>query len=678
MIDESLLKSNFIGRDGFRWWIGQIPPTTQKKNGKEVDIWKGQVNGSGWGNRYKVRILGYHPYSEAELSNEDLPWAGVLLPVTAGSGAANIAESSKVRPGDVVIGFFLDGDNGQLPMIMGTFGRTSQVLSKEYVGPFIPFTGYNDNIKKPTGSIVPNEQNQQNALVQPSPRAVSQEQIDRLNQENSSNNRPENERTQSAAIGQTETFADTCDDNFLDQVTGILENLLAVIGEATDFLGDVQSTVRKIQNLTNNVVGQLFNSLYNELIPLLIKGLELLYDTVSAQYGHLAGVAAQKAMVIPVKELQDAMTCVASKIVEGLGNTIKDLVEKTIIEVVNFGVCAAEQFVSSLLNGIIDDIVSGLDSVLGGIDKILDPAFKVADFLRSSVNTIKSIGGLFDCGQNNSKCKKLVKKWTIGYGPEGSFDLEKSYENVLNNMNISAKIAGITTLTSPYTKPDCNVPTYCGSPTISFFGGDGFSAAGKAILGDFVNNVPEIGDVTSSITQTASIIGVEIKDPGYGYYNAPPLVSFSDPCNYGYGAIGRAIVDYNKKSKKYGQVVGVYMVSVGENYPVGNVDQSISSDIAIDNPTIVPYGVTQVIVLSQGSKYSTKDTATDNLGNTYKLTVDNGRIISAEPINIIKTTTLPEIVIDTDTGTGAILKPIIGRLPTVPQGQIEQVIDCIT
>ena len=52
MIDESLIKSNFVGRDGFRWWIGQIPP---------ADAQGGQVNGAGWGNRFKVRIMGYHP-----------------------------------------------------------------------------------------------------------------------------------------------------------------------------------------------------------------------------------------------------------------------------------------------------------------------------------------------------------------------------------------------------------------------------------------------------------------------------------------------------------------------------------------------------------------------------------------------------------------------------------------
>ena len=39
-MEESLLRTNFLGRDGFIWWIGQIPP---------VDSWISQANGEGWG-----------------------------------------------------------------------------------------------------------------------------------------------------------------------------------------------------------------------------------------------------------------------------------------------------------------------------------------------------------------------------------------------------------------------------------------------------------------------------------------------------------------------------------------------------------------------------------------------------------------------------------------------------
>ena len=716
MIEDSLFKTNFIGRDGFRWWIGQVAP---------VDAWKEQANGSGWGNRYKVRILGYHPYNEVELSNEDLPWAGTLLPVTAGSGAANYSQNPKIKQGDVVVGFFLDGDNAQLPMIMGTFGRTDQVPSNQFLSPFAPFTGYTNNIKNDGSNVVKSESNEDKTNSQKSPRALSQEQIDQLNQKKEEKKQEKDERTQSTAIGQKVIFADTCDDSFMGEVNGLLGNLLSVVGGATNFLSDVSSVVTKIQNLSNNLVGQLFNSLYNGFIPILSSGLELLYKQVYAQVyakvfaltpgdfaiknaagiaaGHLAGVTAQKMLVIPIKELQDAMSCVASKVVNGLGDMVRDLIEKTILEVVNFGVCSAEQFASKLINNILDDISDGLGSIIGntvgfnsagisfnlsigGLLSLANPGFAVADFLRSSVNNIQSIGGLFDCNQSNAKCKKLVKEWTIGCGAEGSFDLNKVYENVLENMNISSALAKNGQIIPVYGKPNCNVPTTCGSPTVTFFGGDGFNAKAKAILGNFVSNVEGLQDVTATLAQTASIIGVEIEDPGYGYYNAPPLVAFSDSCNLGYGAIGRAIVDYDKNSKTYGQVTGIYMISVGENYPVGNVDIQVGSDVSENLITTVPYGITGVFVVSQGSGYSTGDTATDNIGNTYSLTVDEGRIVSVSTpsitqvtqINSIKTTTLPEITINTSTGIGAILRPIIGRLPTTPQGKIESVIDCIT
>ena len=41
MIEESFLKSNFVGRDGLLWWVGQVAP--EKAQGE-------QINGGGWGN----------------------------------------------------------------------------------------------------------------------------------------------------------------------------------------------------------------------------------------------------------------------------------------------------------------------------------------------------------------------------------------------------------------------------------------------------------------------------------------------------------------------------------------------------------------------------------------------------------------------------------------------------
>ena len=80
-MENNLLKTNFTGKDGFRWWIGQIAP--EKVQGDQL---KG--TGNAWGCRLKVRIYGYHPADLTELPDEDLPWAQILLSSQGGSGRA--------------------------------------------------------------------------------------------------------------------------------------------------------------------------------------------------------------------------------------------------------------------------------------------------------------------------------------------------------------------------------------------------------------------------------------------------------------------------------------------------------------------------------------------------------------------------------------------------------------
>ena len=61
------------------------------------------------------------------MKDEDLPWAVLMLPCTAGSGLANAVQGCQVKPGDRVIGFFLDGDDGQQPVVVNVFPVQKQV-----------------------------------------------------------------------------------------------------------------------------------------------------------------------------------------------------------------------------------------------------------------------------------------------------------------------------------------------------------------------------------------------------------------------------------------------------------------------------------------------------------------------------------------------------------------------
>ena len=118
MIENNLLKTNFLGKDGFLWWIGQVAP--EDAQGDQIN----QI-GNTWGSRVKVRIYGYHPPNETELSNEDLPWAHILKSPEGGSGRAGRGKPTQILPGDNVLGFFLDGDIAQQPVIIGVFSSST-------------------------------------------------------------------------------------------------------------------------------------------------------------------------------------------------------------------------------------------------------------------------------------------------------------------------------------------------------------------------------------------------------------------------------------------------------------------------------------------------------------------------------------------------------------------------
>jgi hypothetical protein len=704
MIDESILKSNFIGRDGFRWWIGQIPP---------IEAQKTQANGGGWGNRTKVRILGYHPYSTAELSNDDLPWAQVLMPPTSGSGAANYAVNPKLRPGDTVLGFFLDGDNAQIPVIIGCFGRTDQVPSTSFRSPFVPFTGYTERIPPPNGTLYKSESSEEKSNSQKSPRDVTPEIISKLNQKSEA----KDEVFYFSGVGKKIVLGNSSNDTVAKGIGAEVNNLLQKVNDVTNKIQNVKPeisrSVDKIVGISNGFVGQAINSLYNKLIPLIQKGLEALYKAVYAAVlaatqnpavAHLAGVAAQKAMVIPVKLLESYIPKIAGIVANSIFKTVESMLTDVVKNVRYFRSCVGDQFVGSLLNDIIGKIQSAISSPLEGIMKILQfvsfGVSSVGNFLRSGVSAIRSIGGLFDVNQNKNKSVGGVEEWTIGIGIVDAGEDAVKFASILKNMNTANAIADVVDgvkdiksgwdIFSEKTKNIQNESdvggcytqqrTSCSAPKVKIFGGSGEGAEAEAILGSFSTDSSEV--------ITASVIGIKLKKRGKKY-KYPPFVEIVDDCEQGYGAVARTVIDEN------GEVVDVYMVSEGENYPIGNVNINTAEEIAETNPAQIPNYVSNVYIEQSGFGYQSTDKGFDDFGNQYSIAVDeDGSIVSVsidslEDVlgvddniisdsittpttlstprliinNYIVVEDLPIITIESETGTGAILNPILDKLP---------------
>ena len=124
MIDESLLKSNVLGRDGFTWWIGRVAHPDYWKKENEIS----DANGE-FGQRVKVRIIGYHPWDGAQLEEKDLPWAHVMQDPMLGDGTGGRGETMALVGGETAIGFFLDGEEAQQPVVMGLLHRSQSVKS---------------------------------------------------------------------------------------------------------------------------------------------------------------------------------------------------------------------------------------------------------------------------------------------------------------------------------------------------------------------------------------------------------------------------------------------------------------------------------------------------------------------------------------------------------------------
>lgn len=97
---------SFIGKDGFTWWVGQV----EKNSDDPAGLGRVKVRIAGWytGENYKQNI-----------PTDMLPWAHVMQPTTE-VGIKNVGKSNnRLGEGAIVIGFFLDGEEAQQPVVMG-------------------------------------------------------------------------------------------------------------------------------------------------------------------------------------------------------------------------------------------------------------------------------------------------------------------------------------------------------------------------------------------------------------------------------------------------------------------------------------------------------------------------------------------------------------------------------
>ena len=96
--------SEFMGKNGFIWFVGVVEDRADPKSL----------------GRLRVRCLGYHTEDLQKLPTADLPWAHVMNPITSATVSGLGQSPLGAVEGSWVVGFFQDGADAQMPIILGT------------------------------------------------------------------------------------------------------------------------------------------------------------------------------------------------------------------------------------------------------------------------------------------------------------------------------------------------------------------------------------------------------------------------------------------------------------------------------------------------------------------------------------------------------------------------------
>ena len=481
--------------------------------------------------------------------------------------------------------------------------------------------------------------------------------------------------------------ADPCGESELSKINVELKKFFTVI-KGIKAYGDlyIDGSINKIQNITSlirktaqiisGVLKTLTNRLRDFLLDKIRKAIDAVADTLFPTIANQFENTAIQAVI-------DQLFCAFKDIIANLVNLVIDFLQELVGKIVNVPFCVAEQFTNALVNNVaalidnqIGPILDQIDNILGGIGSIAGSVFEALDFILGF--------DAFLCAKPN--CPELTEFQASPWG--GPSDAQKdsfanfaavptaegivgSVDEYISNIEIFGGTLGDAER-PPSSITECDADAFrCGPPKVVIFGGGGVDAVGEVI----VDNI-------------GATIGVDLLNQGTGY-RTPPFVSFVDNCATSYTA-GYTIIDGD------GHVTEIVITNPGISPPVdgkdefdydggGNViippgggdgtditdggdgtdsggDGGIGSGGDSGNDYIIC--LNGFSVENTGLGYTENDTITitpDVPGLDAKVTLTEfGQIVSIEiTSDICGIPTYPDIIIDSPTGEGAVIKPIL-------------------
>jgi len=557
MIEQGLFKRHFVGRDGFIWWIGQIASEVSWKEnipgrpvGSNSDI-------KGFGERYRVRIMGYQTADPTEITDEELPWAYVMYPTTAGGGGRSSSQSANLAQGTFVFGFFLDGDDAQTPVVMGVLGNNDYAAVSKNIPTtrFVPFSGYTESDyvawyaqRTETGGDVANQNGPQttNGQAEVAGDRTGTSNNDKTTESANSSNTLKEAASKAASEEQTQPIAkpSTCEPIPLGKIQKEMQNVITDIQKAQssvyDYgagvqhqIGDLQDEINKKVEKASEKITEGIKSVFTETEKYITRKVN---NTMKDTY-YLLFPNERPGLKKAVEDVNDLLACLFRQLIKGLLAAVKAFLLEAAGKVINVAQCLVENFVANILGQIVSKLLNALNSILSTVSALVGQAVSiVGDVLGVLIDLISflSCEEVPDCSNTD--------EWNLLSGASTTISASDFQSIVDSATAFAASVSNATDLDNYdfdlnfddlFNLESCGIgPVVCGPPLAQFWGGLGVGAQGNLIISEF-----------------GEVVGIDMISFGVNYQQETTYGNVYDECGNGTGAVIEPIVgDYTDEN----------------------------------------------------------------------------------------------------------------------------------
>ena len=431
--------ANFIGKEGFNWWVGQVENDGSKYWNADLEDGNGDFDYGDfdWTNKVKVRIIGYHSPNRKELPTFDLPWAQVLMPPIY-SQRSGIGSIHQLQLNSWVVGFFMDGASAQIPIVMGTISDENPDSSYGVEGgkpqgfAQIASVNYKEKDHGTQGSSAANT----GSTVQKNEETGIDEAPTNNDGQNTEEGTEEtkNERGKAEEKSEKQKIADE-----KQKVTVHVGNGKCGSESATKLEAPLAEFMKFARGIEKNEVDQFVNKLNGAVVDLdyeinivsqriqkkltgltaNIKGV-VMEETNKLVKEGLANLSVPDpeldvAVRTQLKDVGDLVSCLFKQLTGELGDFIKGMLKDLVENVLDTALCLVQNILGDIMKKLMDSITGALGilkgitgAIKGATEKIQNLLNKVGDFI-----------DLFCDGQLSCAIGASVFETGLGAKPKG-------------------------------------------------------------------------------------------------------------------------------------------------------------------------------------------------------------------------------------------------------------------